>query len=249
MSPSRRPAVRIVVSRAEAVAGERWEDYADCVAHAGGAPVAVTLEGSRAGEPLPAYAGLLLTAGVDVDPERYGATRSPRVREVSPERDRFEEALFRDALHRNVPVLAICRGHQLLNTLYGGSLLQHLEQREPHRARRGSDGESIDSGWHPVRIVPGTLLHGVVGSETLRVNSRHHQAVLHTHVPDGLVVSATAPDGVVEGLEDPAHPWVLGVQWHPEMPEMTGDPELAPACARLFAAFVAACAGAKPHAS
>jgi putative glutamine amidotransferase len=180
-----RSAPRILVSRAEPVVGERWEDYADCVVRAGGEPEAITLEAFRAGGSPPAYAGLILTAGIDVDPDRYGQPRSPRVREVNAERDRFEEALFREALRRDLPVLAVCRGHQLLNTLYGGSLLQHLEQREPHRARRSADGESIDSGWHEVRIVPGTRLHRIVGRDGLRVNSRHHQAVRQmTSQPD-----------------------------------------------------------------
>lgn len=236
----------MLVSRAEEVAGERWEDYTDAVARAGGDPVAVGPEDLAGRGAVPGHAGLVLTAGVDVDPARYGARRSARVREVDPVRDAFEETLLREARARDRPVLAICRGHQLFNTARGGTLLQHLELREPHRARRGTDGASIDSGWHPVRVVPGTLLARVAGSAVLRVNSRHHQAVLPDGVAPGLVVAATAPDGVVEALEDPACRFALAVQWHPERPEMLDAVDLEPGAARLFEAFVAACSGARP---
>ncbi|MQA01010.1 MAG: gamma-glutamyl-gamma-aminobutyrate hydrolase family protein [Dehalococcoidia bacterium] len=234
---------RILITRAEDVTGERWDDYADCVGRAGGDPAAVDLAGFAGVEGLPAFGGLLITAGVDVDPARYGEERSERVAEVDPARDAFEEALLSEATRRGLPVFAICRGVQLLNTARGGSLLQHLEEREPHRARRGEDGVTIESGCHEVSVAPGSLLERIAGARLLRVNSRHHQAVLPSGVAPGLRAVASAPDGVVEALEalDLAHPWLLGVQWHPERVEMTGDPELAAGSTRLFEAFVAAC--------
>jgi putative glutamine amidotransferase len=230
----------ILITRAEAIPDERWDDYADRVAEAGGYPIEVQLERWLAGQRPPAHRGLIVTGGVDVEPARYGEPRSDRVQEVNPDRDRFEIALLEQARAAHRPVLAICRGHQLFNVARGGSLLQHLQQREPHRARRGpprdgADG-SIVSGWHDVEVPPGTALARAVGSGTLRVNSRHHQAVTEERVAPGLVVAATAPDGVVEALVDPSGSWAVSVQWHPEMPEV------AESFRGLFTAFVSACA-------
>lgn len=233
---------RVLVTRAEDVAGERWDDYAERVADAGGAPVAADLAAFAGIAGLPPWDGLLVTAGVDVDPARYGEPRSPRVTAVDPARDAFEATLIAAATARRVPVLAICRGAQLLNVVRGGSLLQHLEAREPHRARRGADDVTIESGWHDVAVAPGSLLARVAGCLTLTVNSRHHQAVTPDRVAPGLVASATTADGVVEAIEDPRHPWLLGVQWHPERAEMAGDDRFAAGSTRLFAAFVAAAA-------
>ena len=232
MSPSDRP--RILVTRAEEVMGERFEDYTDRLAETGAEPVPydqATWEGDRA---LPAYDGVVVTAGIDIDPTRYGEEQSEYVREVAPDRDDFESAVLSDAFERDVPVLAICRGHQLFNVFAGGSLLQHIHEREPHRARRG-EGDAIDSGWHDVTATPGSLLHAVFGDRTLRVNSRHHQAVTTDRVADGLNVVAATEDGIVEALERPDRRWAVSVQWHPERDEVAEDQR------PLFEAFVEAC--------
>ncbi|GMU39644.1 MAG: gamma-glutamyl-gamma-aminobutyrate hydrolase [Chloroflexota bacterium] len=229
----------ILIARAEAITGERWEEYAERIADAGGDPVALETGGGPAA--LPAHAGILLTGGVDIDPARYGAPRSERVAEVNPARDEAEVALVQHAFEGGVPLLCICRGMQVLNVARGGSLLQHLEARDPHRARRGADGVSIDSGWHEVTVTPGSLLHALTGREALRVNSRHHQAVEPARLASGLRATA-AVDGVVEALEAPGHPWLLGVQWHPERAEMAADPALAAGSLPLFEAFVEAAA-------
>jgi putative glutamine amidotransferase len=142
VSTASRP--RILTTRAEEVPGESWDDYALCVERAGGeaAPtdLAVGIEESRD------FDGLFVTAGVDVDPAGYGQQAGDYVSETNSDRDAFEAALLPEAQRCDVPIFAICRGHQVFNTSRGGSLLQHLEEREPHRARRGEDGESIDSG-------------------------------------------------------------------------------------------------------
>ncbi|MDA0365454.1 MAG: gamma-glutamyl-gamma-aminobutyrate hydrolase family protein [Chloroflexi bacterium] len=247
-NPAARP--RILISRAEDVLGERWDDYADCVRAAGGDAAAIDLADcpdDATARALPPFAGLLVTAGVDVDPSRYGEARSEYVREIEPARDDFEQRVLEEARRRGVPVFAICRGVQILNVTRGGSLIQHLEQREPHRARRGPDGESIASGWHEVAVAPGSLLAQITGASTLRVNSRHHQAIPGDGVGSALRASGVAPDGVVEAVEDPEQPWLLGVQWHPERPEMAGDPACATASMRLFEAFVAACRDGAEH--
>lgn len=233
----------ILITRAEDVAGERWDDYADCIQRAGGNAVPLdcaTFEGVMS---LPEHAGIVVTAGVDIDPARYGQPRSDRVTDVDPVRDDFEGALIEHALASGIPLFCICRGVQLLNVVRGGSLLQHLEDREPHRARRGEDGVSIASGWHPVAVRPRSLLHTVTGADELRTNSRHHQAILPGGLGKDLLATGIARDGVVEAVEVPGHRWALGVQWHPERPEMTDDPALAAASTALFEAFVAACRG------
>ena len=134
-----------------------------------------------------------------------------------------------------MPVLAICRGHQLLNVALGGALLQHLAEREPHRARRG-EGDAIDSGWHEVALETGSRLAALFGARTLRVNSRHHQAITRDGVAPGLRVAATTEDGVVEALEHPQQRWALSVQWHPEREEIAEQQR------PLFEGFVEACA-------
>jgi putative glutamine amidotransferase len=231
----------ILISRAEDVLGERWEDYADCIERAGGDPLPFDIETFEGIDALPAHGGIVITAGVDIHPARYGQERSDRIREVDPRRDEVEEALITHALENRVPLFCICRGFQLLNTSRGGSLLQHLADREPHRARRGEDGVSIVSGWHDVEVRPGTLLAEVTGAERLHVNSRHHQAVLLDGVAPVLQACGMSSDGVVEALEVSGHPWALGVQWHPERTEMTDDPVMAPGSTWLFEAFVTAC--------
>jgi gamma-glutamyl-gamma-aminobutyrate hydrolase PuuD len=225
---------RILITRAEDVLGERWDDYADRVEAAGGEAAPVDLSDWDASAP-PEYDGLLVTAGADVDPARYGEPPHQFLGPTNAERDAFEAALIADALERDVPVLSICRGHQLFNVVHGGSLLQHIEEREPHRARRGEDGVSIASGWHDVAITPGTILAGILGEGPVRVNSRHHQAVTPERVAPNLVVAGQTEDGVIEALEDPSKRWAVSVQWHPERDEMGDAPRA------LFEAFVAAC--------
>jgi GMP synthase-like glutamine amidotransferase/cation transport regulator ChaC len=142
-------------------------------------------------------------------------------------------------------MLAICRGMQVMNVAAGGSLHQHIEEREPHRSRRSPDGETILSGWHGVDVTRGTLLSRVARAAHLRVNSRHHQAVTRARLAPGLVASALTSEGgmeVVEAIEAPHHPFALGVQWHPERSEMAATPALAPGSGALFEAFLKACA-------
>jgi len=230
---------RILISRAEDVLGENWDDYAACVERAGGDPAPADLNGGI--DEQRRFDGLILTAGVDVDPAAYGEAPGEYVSDTNPERDAFEIALLEEARRRDVPIFAICRGHQVFNVSRGGGLLQHLEEREPHRARRGADGESIDSGWHDVEVVEGSLLHRIAGATTVRTNSRHHQAVLTSTVAPQLVVVGTADQDVVEALEDRSLTWCLSVQWHPERPEMTDARSMRNASTAIFEAFVGAC--------
>jgi putative glutamine amidotransferase len=204
---------------------ERTYHYHESLRRAGGEPLVV------AGPELPEEAsGLLLTGGVDVNAERYGERPHEETQPPNDDRDEQELGLVAQALERGVPVLGVCRGSQLLNVAFGGSLLQHI-QGDGHRA----DGEV--SKWHMVFVDgEGGILAGVYGNgRELRVNSRHHQAITPDRLSPELIASALSPDGFVEAFQSAGHPWVLGVQWHPERPEMS------PAADALFEAFVAAC--------
>jgi len=180
--------------------------------------------------------GLLLTGGGDVDPVFYRAERHPSVQDAEPGRDEFELDLARRAMEANLPLLAICRGAQVLNVAAGGSLVQDIASEVttdlPHDVRRPKDHVA-----HDVTVTGGSRLERALGASvssdrTCRVNSRHHQAV--DRVGQGLVASATSADGIIEGIEAPAAEFCVGVQWHPENFWRTG--EFTP----LFEAFLRA---------
>ena len=235
---------RILISRSEDDPGERWEYYADRVRAAGGEPIPFDVALYRRGDVFPAHDGLVLTGGVDVDPSRYGEPPHERLGRLVLARDEAEITLARTALAGGRPLLAICRGMQVMNVVSGGTLHQHLEEREPHRSRRGADGVTIDSGWHGVEVVDGTLLSRITKAARLRVNSRHHQAVTRARLAPGLVASGMTSEGgfeVVEAIEAPHHPFALGVQWHPERSEIAATPALHAGSGALFEAFLQAC--------
>lgn len=192
----------------------------------------------RVAELAPTLDALLLTGGIDVDPTVYGAERHVKVKETARERDEMELAYLSAALERDIPVLAICRGHQLLNVGFGGALLQHVESGV-HRADLRTEG--YPSRWHDARIEPGSKLSAALGQTALEINSRHHQAVTASTLGAGLRPVAWAHDDggeLIEGMESEQHRWVVGVQWHPERPE-DHHPAFAPGMRKLFDAFVA----------
>jgi len=176
--------------------------------------------------------GLLLLGGGDLDPRTYGEEPNTRVYGVNADRDACELVLTRVAVGRRIPVLAICRGHQVLDVALGGTLDQHITGRDG-LLEHGVPGAEDGARLHEVDIEPGSRLAAAMGATSATVSSHHHQAV--ARVGDGLHVVARAPDGVVEGVElaDPAGPWVVGVQWHPE-----DTAEHDPANQALFDAFV-----------
>lgn len=218
-----------------------YQRYHDRIVESGGEPVDLHPDVARpVDELIASLDGVLLSGGPDVAPARYGAAPHPATDEGDLPRDELEFTLLRAALARDLPVLAICRGQQLLNVAFGGTLLQHIEG-DAHRWRDLGDGTS-ESRWHDVVIEPGSRLHALLGARRLSANSRHHQAVLPDGVGEGLVVTAQSDDGIVEGLEAPGYRWVLAVQWHPEREEV------ADRFRPIFDAFVAA-AGAVPTAT
>ena len=185
--------------------------YLDAIERAGGRPVVLVPTAVDVADPAGALAlvdGLIVSGGAgDVDPAGYGAAAEPATRPVAPERDAYELALVRAA---QVPVLGICRGMQLLNVAFGGSLVQDLG--EGPGLHRGPPGEFAD---HAVRLAPGSLAARAVGAERTSVRSYHHQGV--AEVAPALRASGWAEDdGSVEAVEDPGGRYLLGVLWHPE---------------------------------
>jgi putative glutamine amidotransferase len=179
--------------------------------------------------------GLLLPGGEDVDPAFYGETRHEKCGTISLERDETELALARWAMEEGKPLLAICRGIQVLNVALGGSLYQDIQAQVPGADRHDwYPGHPRDRQSHTLQIVPQTRLAQLSGTTSLPVNSLHHQSI--KEAAPGLVVVAHAEDGIVEAVEVPDHPFALGVQWHPE--ELAGG---AVRAQRLFDAFVESC--------
>jgi putative glutamine amidotransferase len=159
--------------------------------------------------------GLLMIGGVDVDPSRYGAEPASTLESTSVERDDFEIALTRRAIERQMPVLGICRGMQILNIALDGSLTQDLgpERNAVHRPHLGT----FEGTEHEIEVADRSLASAACGAGLQVIHSHHHQAV--ETVGDGLVVSAASEDGVIEAVELEGHPFALGVQWHPEADE------------------------------
>jgi putative glutamine amidotransferase len=188
--------------------------YLEAVQRAGGDAVIVPpvpLTEAEAGERLRRFDGLLLTGGGDIDPALYGQETRPEVAHVNPARDEFEIPLVRAAIEAGVPTLCICRGAQVLNVALGGTLHQHITDREDLVAHRNEDGS--DGVLHEVVAQPGSRVMKAMGAERARTFSHHHQAL--DAVGTGLIPVGWAEDGLLEAVElDDG--WVLGIQWHAE---------------------------------
>lgn len=187
--------------------------YVHAVEAAGGRPVLVPPAPDGIEETLDAVDGLVFSGGADLDPDLYGQEPHPETRGVDEARDRSELALVERALERDMPVLAICRGSQVLNVARGGDLVQHLPDvlgDEKHKHTPGTFGD------HEITLEGGTRLASLLG-ERAPVKSHHHQGI--GRVGAGLRVAAHADDGTVEAVEDPAHRFAVGVLWHPEAGE------------------------------
>lgn len=208
--------------------------YLAAVELAGGIPLPVLSEGAppvEADTLLDGVGALLLTGGMDIHPGRYAPDAGPDAgRHSNPERDEMEFTLIEAALGRDLPVLGICRGMQVLNVALGGALIPLLEGHEPVEP-----GDAGASSYHRIYIAPGSKLAAVVGSGGfVRVNSRHHLGLREAQKSARLLASAySLEDGVIEGLESPEHHWVIGVQFHPERLR-----EVPPHFLRLFQSLV-----------
>jgi putative glutamine amidotransferase len=207
------------------------ENYASAVVRAGGLPILLPHEPEQAAAYLALIDGLVVTGGAfDVDPALFGATMRHESVTTKERRTAFELAITRGAAARGMAVLGICGGQQLLNVALGGTLIQHIPDEVQDALAHEQRNPRSEAG-HVVKVTRGTLLHRITGADELPVNSAHHQAV--KELAPGFVVDAVAPDGVIEGIEDPRQPFLIGVQWHPEYAISEGD-------SRLFAAFIAA---------
>ena len=208
--------------------------YVDAVEGAGGRAVVIPPTESGVEETLAGLDGVIFSGGADVDPSRYGAEPHPATDTPQTRRDAGEMALLQAALERDMPVLAICRGFQLLNVARGGDLIQHLPEEVGHDDHKQVPGEFAE---HPVEIKEGSRLASIVG-ERSDVTSHHHQGL--GRVGEGLVETAWAADGTLEAVEDPSLRFTLGVQWHPEAGEDAALFEALVAEARAYRAALLA---------
>ena len=211
-------------------------DYSDAVLAAGGLPIILPPQTGTIDAILDLVDGLIFSGGADIDPARYGETEMhPTTYDISDERDRFELDLLNAAVERDLPILCICRGIQVLNVALGGGLVQdiadQIEHALPHRQQEL--GLSNRDTSHEVSLSPGSLAERVFQTTTLAVNSFHHQS-LATLAPS-LQVEGVTTDGVIEAASLPGCSFVLGVQWHPELLFATMPDQLKP-----FTALVAA---------
>ncbi len=210
------------------------ENYAQAVVEAGGLPVMLAHQPDLAAEMVDHLQGLIITGGdFDVDPAYYGESKNHQRVETKDHRTAYELAALKAALERDMPVLGICGGQQLLNVALGGTLIQHIPDAIPDCLAHEQPNPRTQPG-HAVTITEGTLLSRIVGASTMRVNSAHHQAA-KTMGPR-VVVNALAPDGVIEGIEATDRQFCVGVQWHPEYAIDPGD-------MKIITALVAAAAG------
>jgi putative glutamine amidotransferase len=219
-------------------------DYiVELVRDGGGEPVLLT----SPEESLETLDGVVLPGGGDLDPRLYGEVPGDACYDVSHAQDELDLAVARRSIDTGLPVLGVCRGHQLLNVLYGGTLVQDMDPGTLAHREPAPEHGAGPWAWHEVEVQGGTKVAGLYGGMgdggsgkttaniTVKIASGHHQAV--ARVAEGLVVTAVAEDGTVEALEDPER-WVASVQWHPEALELPAEERLAP-----FRAFVDVCRG------
>jgi putative glutamine amidotransferase len=213
-----KPVVGITSYPAERVKWGVWEEpvlmipaaYAVAVEHAGGRPLILPPSDDSVEATIDLVDAIIFSGGGDIDPAHYDAEPHPATDSPRRERDQAELALLTAALERDMPVLAVCRGSQVLNVVLGGDLVQHLPDQVGHDRHRHTAGQFAD---HEVDIAPDSRLGSILGHRA-PVKSHHHQGF--GRVGDGLVEVAWAEDGTVEGLEDPTKRFALGVLWHPE---------------------------------
>jgi putative glutamine amidotransferase len=205
-----------------------YTTYVDSLRRAGAIPVLIPPQPENAAEVVSELDGIVLAGGYDCDPAVYGEKPHPTVEPMDERRQQNDMSLAKLARERRIPTLGICLGLQMMNVAAGGTLVQDINSEiETEIVHESHPGARLR---HDITLEPGTKLAKVLSSRKLNVNSSHHQAV--KNVGSGLTVTAKAPDGVIEGLEDPNHPFYMGVQWHPE--DMAGESS----AAAIFGAFV-----------
>ena len=203
----------------------KMEDYLESVRRAGGEPVEVVVGGESPEQVLARVDGLVLTGGGDVDPKLYGEARHDTFQPAEDGRDDFEIALARAAIANGIPLLAICRGMQVLNVAMGGTLVQDIPSQVPgalpHAVPQPRAGSAHEVWISKESKLAALLADHMEDGETCHVNSRHHQSV--KQAAKGFEITATSPDGVIEAMEKPEAPFCVAVQWHPENFWRTGE--------------------------
>jgi len=198
---------------------DKFANYRRAVEKAGGEVVALDPKKIAAADALRGLDALILTGGGDVDPALYHQQRVDEVKvaDIDARRDEFEIALVRATRSSDLPILGICRGVQVMNVALDGELIQHVP------AEVGDEVRHTDDEPHPVDVDASSKLARILGATRITPASSHHQALSETKLGAGLRVVARAPDGIIEAVEDPSHPWRIGVQWHPERSKVELD--------------------------
>ncbi|CAM3274119.1 gamma-glutamyl-gamma-aminobutyrate hydrolase family protein [Filibacter tadaridae] len=211
-------------------------DYILAVRQAGGFPLLVPLGMEKDVLQLSGILdGLLLSGGSDTNPFYYDEEPHPKLGGISPGRDSNEIEIIQKMLALNKPILGICRGHQILNVTLEGNMYQDIHAQQDHVLLQHVQQSPRNQQSHYVQVNKETILASIAGAERISVNSFHHQAV--KNVPEPLIVSGVASDGIIEAVESVQHDFVMGVQWHPEALATAGDE----VSVRLFERFINAC--------
>lgn len=207
------------------------ETYCSSIVQGGGIPFPLTHSPDLIDSYLSLIKGLIITGGHhDINPALYGSKDIHPTVTLKPNRTAFEMEIVKAALKKNIPVLGICGGHQLINVILGGTLIQHIPDEVPECLEHVQQNCRYEP-WHSVKILKDTHLYKLLQTEEIAVNSGHHQAI--RDLGHGVVVNAIAPDGIIEGFEVPAYRFCFGLQWHPEF-------TVTPQDAAIFKAFIAA---------
>lgn len=220
------------------------ERYARAILDGGGTPVILPITSSLTAtrQIMEHLDGIVISGGdFDIHPKYYGEEPIAALGEIKQERTEFEVELIALALKRDFPLFGVCGGAQAINVVLGGSLYQDIATQAPYSMEH-QRGDLKEHGGHKVKVHDGTKLKQIVGREQLEVNTTHHQAV--KTLGKGLIVNATAEDGIIEGIESPAHAFVLGVQWHPEFLIQRDDFQK-----KIFASFISVCRGLRQSAN
>ena len=205
------------------------ENYCSSITNAGGVPFPLTHDLTLVSDYLSLIDGLVITGGShDIDPTLYGIPERHATVTLKPQRTTFEMAIAKAVLNKNLPLLGICGGHQVINVALGGTLIQHIPDEVPNCLEHVQKNTRYEP-WHTVTILKETRLYKIIGTDEIDVNSGHHQAIQNPGKE--CVINALAPDGVIEGFEAPQYRFCLGIQWHPEF-------IVTPYDALIFKAFI-----------
>lgn len=207
------------------------------IKQAGGLPI--VLPYTETAEMIKKYAtmidGLYLAGGNDIDPNYYDEVPHPKLGEVNPTRDAFEWEMLKHICHDNKPVLGVCKGMQMINVFFSGSLYQDMTSQITETLIQHDQKSPLKHPIHVVELIKETKLYQMIQQDTIKVNSHHHQAI--RHVGDGLIVSGQTSDGIVEAIESIRHSFVVGIQWHPEELLKTNEPT----AIKIYEMFISQC--------